>query len=146
MEDSDRTGSTRVMLVATQFAMPEQDFRKDSLMKPHFCFLLGTFLLLTTASAQQTTAPKAQNQKKQAAAPPSAEPAPAAKPEPSAKPEQALAAPPSTGDKEKDKEEHFDMTEVPPIVTHHQITADGHVLSYTATAGPFTHQARGRKD
>ena len=36
---------------------------------------------------------------------------------------------------EKEKEEHFDMTEVPPVVTHHQITVNGKVLRYTATAG-----------
>src|SRR5215469_56281 len=34
-----------------------------------------------------------------------------------------------------DKEEHFDMTEIPPVVTHHQITVDGKLLRYTATAG-----------
>jgi carboxypeptidase C (cathepsin A) len=34
-----------------------------------------------------------------------------------------------------DKEQHFDMTEVPPVVTHHQTTVDGKVLKYTATAG-----------
>ena len=34
-----------------------------------------------------------------------------------------------------DKEEHFDMTEVPPVVTHHQMTVAGKTLRYTATAG-----------
>jgi carboxypeptidase C (cathepsin A) len=38
-------------------------------------------------------------------------------------------------DQDKDKEEHFDMTEVAPIVTRHQIKLDGKVLAYTATAG-----------
>src|SRR5579872_7195622 len=33
------------------------------------------------------------------------------------------------------KEEHFDMAEVAPVVTHHQITVDGKTLKYTATAG-----------
>src|SRR4029077_9651984 len=41
----------------------------------------------------------------------------------------------ASGDKEKDKEEHYDMTEVAPVVTHHQITVDGKALKYTATAG-----------
>ena len=36
---------------------------------------------------------------------------------------------------DKDKEEHYDLTEVPPIVTHHQITVDGRLLKYTATTG-----------
>jgi carboxypeptidase C (cathepsin A) len=33
------------------------------------------------------------------------------------------------------KEEHYDMTEAAPVVTHHQITAAGKMLKYTATAG-----------
>lgn len=45
------------------------------------------------------------------------------------------AARESSGDKDKDKEEHFDMTEVAPVVTHHQITVGGKALKYTATAG-----------
>ncbi len=35
---------------------------------------------------------------------------------------------------DKDKEE-FDVSEVPPVVTHHQITLDGKALKYTATTG-----------
>jgi carboxypeptidase C (cathepsin A) len=34
-----------------------------------------------------------------------------------------------------DKEEHYDVTEVPPVITHHQIMSNGKTLSYTATAG-----------
>lgn len=30
---------------------------------------------------------------------------------------------------------HFDMTEVPPVVTHHEISVEGRTLRYTATAG-----------
>jgi carboxypeptidase C (cathepsin A) len=41
----------------------------------------------------------------------------------------------AAGDKPVDKEEHYDMTEVPQVVTHHQITLDGKVLKYAATAG-----------
>ena len=44
-----------------------------------------------------------------------------------------VAAKPGT-DKDKDKEE-FDVSEVPPVVTHHQVTPDGKVLKYSATAG-----------
>ena len=43
--------------------------------------------------------------------------------------------PKESGDKAKDKEEHFDMTEVAPVVTHHEITVNGKPLHYTATAG-----------
>ncbi|MBZ5651120.1 MAG: peptidase S10 [Acidobacteriia bacterium] len=35
---------------------------------------------------------------------------------------------------DKDKEE-FDVSELPPVVTHHQITLDGKLLKYTATTG-----------
>ena len=34
-----------------------------------------------------------------------------------------------------DKEEHYDVTEVPPVITHHQISVGGRALSYTATTG-----------
>src|ERR1700733_15853913 len=36
---------------------------------------------------------------------------------------------------DKDKEEHFDVSEVPPIITHHTITVSGKALAYTATTG-----------
>jgi carboxypeptidase C (cathepsin A) len=58
------------------------------------------------------------------------------------KPEEQPAQPPKTPEKnaepEKpgdDKSEHYDMTEVAPIVTHHQTTVEGKVLKYTATTG-----------
>src|ERR1700687_2830019 len=38
-------------------------------------------------------------------------------------------------DKDKDKEEHYDVAEVPPVITHHQFALTGKTLSYTATAG-----------
>jgi len=38
-------------------------------------------------------------------------------------------------DKDKDKEEHFDVSEAPPVVTHHQFALNGKTLNYTATAG-----------
>jgi carboxypeptidase C (cathepsin A) len=55
---------------------------------------------------------------------PQTPPAPEAKPEPS-KPPQG----------EKEAEVHYDMTEVAPVVTRHQVTVDGKVLKYTAMAG-----------
>ena len=33
------------------------------------------------------------------------------------------------------KAEHYDMTEVAPVVTHHQVSLNGKTLKYTATAG-----------
>ena len=88
------------------------------------------------STSQQTSSPKSQSQKKQPAQA-STEPAEnaAAKPETSSEPKAPTPQAFSDKDKEKDKEEHFDMTEVPPVATHHQITVDGKLLKYTATAG-----------
>ena len=48
-------------------------------------------------------------------------------------PSRAIAA----GDEEHGppKEQHFDMTEVHPAITHHEIHVNGKLLRYTATAG-----------
>jgi carboxypeptidase C (cathepsin A) len=111
-------------------------------MRSSFLTLTTACLLLAACFAQQTnsqptnsqpiSSPKSSNQKKTAQA--STEPAEntAPKPEASSEPK---PAPQASSDKEKDKEEHYDMTEVPPVATHHQITVDGKLLKYTATAG-----------
>src|SRR5271165_1260522 len=54
--------------------------------------------------------------------------------QPNPPPEEKATAPKPGTDKDKDKEE-FDVSEVPPVFTHHQITLDGKVLKYTATTG-----------
>jgi carboxypeptidase C (cathepsin A) len=103
------------------------------------CFVLPFILLTTTlASAQQNesqettpASPKpaaARKDKKQPAATPdkAAESAEPAKPE---------AAESADKDKDKDKEEHYDVAEVPPVITHHQIAVGGKTLNYTATTG-----------
>src|SRR5579863_9079211 len=84
--------------------------------------------------AQQGDTSKAAAPKKSAPAQSSEKPAESAV-KPEAAPEQKPAARESSGDKEKDKEEHYDMTEAAPVVTHHQITVDGKLLKYTATVG-----------
>ncbi len=71
----------------------------------------------------KNTEPAAKNQEKKPA-----EKAPEANP---AEEQKAAAPKPGT---DKDKEE-FDVSEVPPVVTHHQIMLDGKVLKYTATTG-----------
>ena len=38
-------------------------------------------------------------------------------------------------DKQPAKDEHWDVSEAAPIVTHHQITVNARILKYTATAG-----------
>src|SRR5580658_1212311 len=84
--------------------------------------------------AQQADTPKAPAPKKQASAPATEKSAESATtPESAAEPKPVPRE--ASGDKEKDKEEHYDMTEAAPAATHHQITVDGKLLKYTATAG-----------
>ena len=78
--------------------------------------VLVPFVLIGAASVQAAKAPEK-----------------AANPEPPPPQEQKIATSESAAG--KDKEEHFDMAEVPLIVTHHQITVAGKPLKYTATAG-----------
>ncbi|MGA2720363.1 MAG: peptidase S10 [Candidatus Acidiferrales bacterium] len=51
--------------------------------------------------------------------------------------ENAKPSEPSKADANEatDKEEHYDVTEVPPVITHHQFALNGKTLSYTATTG-----------
>ncbi|MBZ5719749.1 MAG: peptidase S10 [Acidobacteriia bacterium] len=86
----------------------------------------------SSKAAAKEKKPKAQAQEK---APEKTAPESMAKPaeEPAPAPEEHKAE--AGKDSAADKEEHFDMTEVPPVVTHHQITIDGKLLRYTATAG-----------
>jgi len=104
-------------------------------MKHVFLEFAPLLIVLTwtgiTSYAQQPEAPKSSAaSKKQAQKPPEAN----LKPEASSESQPAIRELPAN-DKDKEKEEHFDMTEMPPAVTHHQITVDGKSLKYTATAG-----------
>lgn len=56
-------------------------------------------------------------------------------PPPTTPPSQPEQAQPGGAAGEVMRPIHFDMTEVPPVVTHHQITVDGRLLRYTATVG-----------
>lgn len=103
-------------------------------MKSLFLTLATTCIFVSLSFAQQTTSPKPQDQKKRPAAQTSTEDATSPS-KADAQPEQKAAVPANSGDREKDKEEHFDMTEAAPVVTHHQITVDGKLLKYTATTG-----------
>lgn len=116
-------------------------------MRSFFASLL-TIVLVAGAAAQQSqqqnepqqaqpTQPTPPPQKKQSKEPkeqqqkPEETPAKVTEPAPPSQPEQK-----SGEDKDKDKkEERYDMTEVAPVVTHHQITLAGKALKYTATAG-----------
>ena len=96
---------------------------------------LIVMLLAAGISARQQSSkkPQPQPQTEPAAAPQEkAGKPPAQPPQPTPKPEENK---PAAGDESKSKDLHFDMTEVAPIVTHHQISMNGRVLRYTATAG-----------
>jgi len=97
-----------------------------------FALILATSCAITSF-AQQPEPPKAAAAPKkpaQTAEKPSEKPEAAAEPRPAQR-----EAAPDNKDKDKDKEEHYDMTEVAPAVSHHQITVDGKLLKYSATAG-----------
>ncbi len=94
--------------------------------------LIFQFAAFAQNETQQNTSAKKSQPAKATAQKPEA----TTNPEPSTPAqEQKPPARESPADKEKDKEEHFDVSEVPPIVTHHQITVSGKLLKYTATTG-----------
>jgi carboxypeptidase C (cathepsin A) len=98
------------------------------------CIRCHQLLSFDLFHVKQADAPKTAGAKKTAAAQPAEKPAEsAAKPEPAAEPKPAARE--GSGDKDRDKEERYDMTETAPVVTHHQITVEGKLLKYTATAG-----------
>jgi carboxypeptidase C (cathepsin A) len=96
-------------------------------------------LLATGAVAQQNSSNDEAKEKKTKNAEPASKNSekkpsqPAEKTETNPPSEEQKAAAPKPGT-DKDKEE-FDVSEVPPLVTHHQITLDGKALKYTATTG-----------
>src|SRR6202023_1244369 len=99
-----------------------------------FCFPLAFITSVAPAAFAQKEEPSKAAAKKQAAAQPSEKPAESAiRPEPPA--EQRPSVRETPADKEKEKEEHYDMTEAASTVTHHQTTVDGKLLKYSATAG-----------
>jgi carboxypeptidase C (cathepsin A) len=100
-------------------------------------------VVLAQQSSQSTpsTQPKTKRPNTEAQAQTKAQETQTEKPTPSPTvnpPEKMTNAPDESksGDKgDKDKEERFDVSEVPPVVTHHQVTVDGKLLRYTATTG-----------
>jgi carboxypeptidase C (cathepsin A) len=99
-----------------------------------FVLMILVSLICNFSFAQQSESTKPAAPRRQAATPPAQTPAETT-PKPETPPEQKPAIREAPADKEKDKEERYDMTEVPPVITHHQITVDGKPLKYTATAG-----------
>ena len=96
------------------------------------------FLLVgAPAFSQQSSSSQPSDSLKNKKTKPEATPqaAPEARPQEQPAPAKPEAPKETTAGKPDDKEEHYDMTEIPPVVTHHQVTLDGKVLRYTATAG-----------
>jgi carboxypeptidase C (cathepsin A) len=80
------------------------------------------------AEKNKPSAAKEKKDKKEQATPPGA---PDKAPETSTKPTES----PKPDGEATDKDEHYDVSEVAPVVTHHQIALNGKTLSYTSTAG-----------
>ena len=100
--------------------------------------LLFAVLTISAAIAQQDqsqgSAPESAAQaaaKKDKKQPATTSAATADKASESAKPAEAK----TEANEATDKEEHYDVAEVPPVVTHHQIALNGKTLNYTATTG-----------
>jgi carboxypeptidase C (cathepsin A) len=95
-------------------------------------------LFVAPVAAQQSSSeekPQPEQAEKKAKKEPSSQKNEPKKPEEATakKTEPAPAQEAKPGDDKK--EERFDMTEIAPVVTHHQVTVNGNVLKYTAAAG-----------
>lgn len=86
----------------------------------------------STSFAQQSQNPKPPTRKQPAA---QSSEKPPENPEKPAAPAEAKPPAHEASEGREGKEEHYDMAEVPPVVTHHQITVNGKLLKYTATTG-----------
>src|SRR5947207_912559 len=105
-------------------------------MRSLFALILAARLAISVvAQQQQTPANEPPQQQSQPPKKPAKQPQQPKPEEPAVKPTEP--APPQPEPKQGDdkKEEHFDMTEVAPVVSHHQMRMDGKTLKYTATAG-----------
>jgi carboxypeptidase C (cathepsin A) len=99
-------------------------------------FFVGLTIPFAVAQQEQSQATTSENTKQAAAKSPKkqATPAPAATPEKPAESGRPESAKPESNEA-TDKEEHYDVAEVPPVITHHQATVNGKTFSYTATTG-----------
>mgnify|MGYP001289389214 CR=1 FL=1 len=102
-------------------------------MRSSLVLIVATLLATAAAQQQNETQPQSQptaQQKKQ-----QKQTQPQKPEEPAAKPTQPAPSQPEGKPGDDKKEEHYDMTEVAPIVTHHQISVNGKALKYSAAAG-----------
>jgi len=118
---------------------------------PALPLVLACFILLSAALAQQTNPPEPRAKKAAPAETPAPTPTPPEETPRSAeerREEPQRPSPPESASSPEGREAalrrlKWDMKEVPPVVTHHEIHLDGKVLRYTATAGrlPIKDQA-----
>jgi carboxypeptidase C (cathepsin A) len=101
-------------------------------------FFIAILTIPFTAAQQEQSTDTTPENAKQAASKKDkkqATPASNAAPDKSAESAKPAEAPKSDSGEASDKEEHYDVAEVPPVFTHHQIALNGKILSYTATTG-----------
>lgn len=114
--------------------------------KPLIPFAIFLLAFAPLGFAQRANPPKPQVEKSAPAQPPSTPPTEEPQ-QPAQNPEHVQRPAAQTSSDEDEDEQHFDMTEVPPSVTHHQIQINGRVLRYTATAGRLPiKEAAGKTD
>ncbi len=105
-------------------------------MRSLFALILAAMLAISVvAQQQQTPANEPPQQQSQPPKKPAKQPQQPKPEEPAAKPTEPAPSQPEPKQGDDKKEEHFDMTEVAPVVTHHQMSLDGKTVKYTATAG-----------
>ena len=115
-------------------------------------FHLSMMFLLAWAPAmfaQQANPPKERVEKTTPKQPPAAPETEQAAQQPTVNPPEKRAERPAKEDDEEDgeQEQHFEMSETAPSVTHHSISINGRVLHYTATAGRLPiKEAAGKTD
>jgi carboxypeptidase C (cathepsin A) len=102
--------------------------------------LVCAFLALSLAGFAQPQAPPPERVQKASPAQKIAPPGPSTEPPlqeaKPGRPEQQIQRAPETPEGERPQRfMRFDMTEIPPVVTHHEIKVEGKALRYTATAG-----------
>jgi carboxypeptidase C (cathepsin A) len=89
----------------------------------------------TVAQQNQDTTPESAKQAASKKDKKQTTPASAATPDKTAESGKTAESAKTDASEAADKEEHYDVAEVPPVITHHQIMHNGKTLSYTATAG-----------
>jgi carboxypeptidase C (cathepsin A) len=94
--------------------------------------IIGVFMAATGVAQQDQSSPDKTTEKAKSAASKDKDKKQAS---PTAAPTDKPVDQPKPDGEATDKDEHFDVSEVSPVVTHHQISLNGKTLAYTATTG-----------